>query len=154
MRGVLTFVRYHICPAKICNYKTAWCFVCVYVFLAHQRCIYLLPPRSRLYPDQMVTAATRIKSVSRSDGGSAPRDNLYSPEHQRRPGQLDEPQRQIPSRPCLLDGHQDEISGIRWVLCTIWLRCSLDLNCWFCMARGEWHYFDRPFPRLNTVKLI
>ncbi len=47
--------------------------------------------------DQMVTAATRIQSVSRSDGGSAPRDDLYSPERQRRPGQLDEPQRLIPS---------------------------------------------------------
>ncbi len=45
----------------------------------------------------MVTAATRIQSVSRSDGGSAPRDDLYSPECQRRPGQLDEPQRLIPS---------------------------------------------------------
>ncbi len=45
----------------------------------------------------MVTAATRIQSVSRSDGGSAPRDDLYSLERQRRPGQLDEPQRLIPS---------------------------------------------------------
>ncbi len=53
--------------------------------------------RSSLYPDQMVTAATRIQSVSRSDDGSAPRDDLYSPERQRRPGQLDEPQRLIPS---------------------------------------------------------
>ncbi len=53
--------------------------------------------RSSPYPDQMVTAVTRIQSVSRSTGGSAPRDDLYSPEHQRRPGHLDEPQRQIPS---------------------------------------------------------
>ncbi len=53
--------------------------------------------RSSPYPDQMVTAVTRIQSVSRSDGGSAPRHDLYSPECQRRPGQLDEPQRQIPS---------------------------------------------------------
>ncbi len=44
-----------------------------------------------------VTAVTQIQSVSRSDGGSAPRDDLYSPERQRRPRQLDEPQRQIPS---------------------------------------------------------
>ncbi len=44
----------------------------------------------------MVTAATWIQSVSRSDGGSAPRDDFYSPERQRRPG-LDEPQRLIPS---------------------------------------------------------
>ncbi len=53
--------------------------------------------RSSPYPDQMVTAVTRIQSVSRSDGGSAPRDDLYSPECQRRPRHLDEPQRQIPS---------------------------------------------------------
>ncbi len=53
--------------------------------------------RSSLYPDQMVTAVTRIQSVSSPDGGSGPRDDLYSPESQRRSGQLDEPQRQIPS---------------------------------------------------------
>ncbi len=40
-----------------------------------------------------VTVATQIQTVSRSDGGSAPKDDLYSPERQRRPGQLDEPQR-------------------------------------------------------------
>ncbi len=44
-----------------------------------------------------VTEATQIQSVSKPDGGSAPRDDLYSPERQRRPGQLDEPQRLIPS---------------------------------------------------------
>ncbi len=33
----------------------------------------------------------------RSYGGSAPRDDLYGSECQRRPGHLDEPQRQIPS---------------------------------------------------------
>ncbi len=42
-----------------------------------------LIPRSLHSPDQMV--------------GSAPRDDLYSPERQWRPGHLDEPQRQIPS---------------------------------------------------------
>ncbi len=52
--------------------------------------------RSSSYPDQMVTAVTRFQSVSRSNGGSAPRDDLYSPERQQRSGQLDEPQRQIP----------------------------------------------------------
>ncbi len=36
------------------------------------------------------------QSVSRSDGGSAPRDDLYSSQCQRRPCQLDELQRQIP----------------------------------------------------------
>ncbi len=44
----------------------------------------------------MIKEATRIQSVSRSDGESAPRDDLYIPECQRRPGQLDEPQRLIP----------------------------------------------------------
>ncbi len=38
-----------------------------------------------------------IQSVSSPDGGSAPRDDLYSPEHQQRSGHLDEPQRPIPS---------------------------------------------------------
>ncbi len=38
-----------------------------------------------------------VTAVTRSDGGSAPRDDLYSPERQRRPGHLDEPQRQTPS---------------------------------------------------------
>ncbi len=33
-------------------------------------------------------------------------------------------------RPCLLDGHRDRTTGTRWVLCTICLCCSLDLNCW------------------------
>ncbi len=36
-------------------------------------------------------------AVTRSNGGSAPGDDLYSPERQRRSGHLDEPQRQIPS---------------------------------------------------------
>ncbi|KAL0198775.1 hypothetical protein M9458_007315, partial [Cirrhinus mrigala] len=45
-----------------------------------------------------VTIATQIQSVSRSDGGSTPRDDLYSPECQRRPRQLDELQRRIPSK--------------------------------------------------------
>ncbi len=40
---------------------------------------------------------SEVTAVTRSDGGSAPRDDLYSPERQRRPGHLDEPQRQIPS---------------------------------------------------------
>ncbi len=40
---------------------------------------------------------SEVTAVTGSDGGLAPRDNLYSPECQRRPGHLDEPQRQIPS---------------------------------------------------------
>ncbi len=46
-----------------------------------------------------VHCSHQIQSASRSDGGSASRDNLYSsysPECQRSPGHIDEPQRQIP----------------------------------------------------------
>ncbi len=74
--------------------------------------------RSRLYPDQMVTAATRIQSVSRSDGGSAPRDDLYSLEHQQRPGHLDE----VP----------DE-SSAQSDFAAAWNNLLVRL------ARGEWH---------------
>ncbi len=65
-----------------------------------------------------MNVATRIQSVSRSDGGSAPRDDLYSPECQRRPCQLDELQRQIPSED--LVGHRDKTTRTRQVLCSIW----------------------------------
>ncbi len=51
--------------------------------------------RSDPYPAQMITCSQQIQSVSISDWGS--RDDLYSSEHQRRPGNLDEPQKQIPS---------------------------------------------------------
>ncbi|KAL0173001.1 hypothetical protein M9458_033312, partial [Cirrhinus mrigala] len=51
--------------------------------------------RSSLYPDQMVTAVPRIHSIPSPDGGSAPRDDFYSPECQGRPCQPDEPQRRI-----------------------------------------------------------
>ncbi|KAL0148552.1 hypothetical protein M9458_056099, partial [Cirrhinus mrigala] len=54
-----------------------------------------LTTRSSPYPDQMVTAVPRIQSEPSTDGGSAPRDDLYSPECQRSPHQLDEPQRRI-----------------------------------------------------------
>ncbi len=40
---------------------------------------------------------SEVTAVTRSDGGSAPRDDLYSPERQRRPGHLDVLQRQTPS---------------------------------------------------------
>ncbi len=45
--------------------------------------------RSSPYPAQMVTAVTRSSPY--------PDQIIYSPERQRRPGQLDELQRQIPS---------------------------------------------------------
>ncbi|KAI2646737.1 putative RNA-directed DNA polymerase from transposon BS [Labeo rohita] len=53
--------------------------------------------RSSPYPDQMVTAVPRIQSEPSPHGGSAPRDDLYRPECQRSPHQLDEPQRRIHS---------------------------------------------------------
>ncbi len=54
--------------------------------------------RSGPYPAQIITdCIQQIQSVSRSDGGSAPRDDLYSSERQRSPGHIDEPQRQISS---------------------------------------------------------
>ncbi|KAL0154263.1 hypothetical protein M9458_050376 [Cirrhinus mrigala] len=56
-----------------------------------------LTTRSSPYPDQMVTAVPRIQSEPSPDGGSAPSDDLYSPECHRSPHQLDEPQRRIHS---------------------------------------------------------
>ena len=35
------------------------------------------------------------------------------------------------------DDHRDKTTGTSWVLCTIWLCCSLELNCWFRLVRGE-----------------
>ena len=91
--------------------------------------------RSSLYPSQMVTAVTRIQYVSSPDGGLAPRKDLYSPERQRRPGL--EPQRQIPCKDLVSDDHRDKTTGNRWFFCTTWLCCSLELNCWFRLVRGE-----------------
>ncbi len=91
--------------------------------------------RSSLYPDEMVTAVTRILSVSSPDGGSAPRDDLCSPECQRKSGQLDEPQRQIPvktlspRRPSGQD-HENQMSPLQKL---------------FRLARGELP------PRLSLV---
>ncbi len=82
----------------------------------------------------MVTAVTRIQSVSRSNGGSAPRDDLYSPERQRRSGHLDDPQ----WRPRHLDGHRDKTLGTRWVLYTIWLCCSWNWTAGFVWSEENW----------------
>ncbi|XP_052444554.1 uncharacterized protein LOC127986312 [Carassius gibelio] len=68
--------------------------------------------RSSLCPDQRVTAVARIQYVSRPDGGSAPRKDLYIPERQRRPGQL-EPQIQIPCKDLVSEEHQDKTTGNR-----------------------------------------
>ncbi len=48
-------------------------------------------------PRYLFNTVAKLTKNTRSDGGSAPRDDLYSPERQRRPGHLDEPQRQTPS---------------------------------------------------------
>ncbi len=53
-----------------------------------------------------VNVATKIQSVSRSDGGSEPTDDLYSSECQ-----LDELQRQIPSEDPV--NHRDKITKTR-----------------------------------------
>uniref|UniRef100_A0A8C2FLA8 CCDC81 HU domain-containing protein n=1 Tax=Cyprinus carpio TaxID=7962 RepID=A0A8C2FLA8_CYPCA len=74
--------------------------------------------RFSLYPSQTVTAVTRIQYVSSPDAGSAPRKDLYSPEKQRRPGQLD-PQRQIPFKDLVSDDHRDKTTGNRLFFCTI-----------------------------------
>ncbi len=75
------------------------------------------------------------QSVSRSDGGSAPRDDLYSSERQRRPGHLDEPQRQIPSEDPSLDSHREKTTGTSGVL-PLWLCCSWN-NYWFVWPEGN-----------------
>ncbi len=41
---------------------------------------------------------SEVTAFTRSDGGSAPRDDLYSPERQWRPGHLDEPRDRSPVR--------------------------------------------------------
>ncbi|KAL0151311.1 hypothetical protein M9458_053502, partial [Cirrhinus mrigala] len=69
-------------------------YVNISLFLSYSEVT--LTTRSSPQPDQMVTAVPRIQSVPSPDGGSAPTDDLYSPECQWRPHQLDEPQRRIP----------------------------------------------------------
>ncbi len=44
-----------------------------------------------------------------------------------------------------LDSHRDKATGTRWVLCTIWLCCSLELKLLVHLARGELP------PRLSLV---
>ncbi len=43
-------------------------------------CICIYDKMSLFYSYSEVTVATRIQYVSRSDGGFAPRDDIYSPE--------------------------------------------------------------------------
>ncbi|XP_058634529.1 uncharacterized protein LOC131542159 [Onychostoma macrolepis] len=81
----------------------------------HTVCIF--KTRSLLFSFQSVSFLFRGHRRSRPDGGSTSRDYLYSPECQWRPCQLDEPQRQIPSKD--LAGHRDKTMGTRRVLCSI-----------------------------------
>ncbi len=70
----------------------------------------------------MVTAVTRIQSVDSPDGGSAPRDDLYSSEWD-----LDSPRDRSPVKTSSpIDGHRDKTTGTIWLLCTIWLCCSME----------------------------
>ncbi len=70
----------------------------------------------------MVTAVTRIQSIASPDGGSAPRDDLYSSEWD-----LDSPRDRSPVKTSSpIDGHRDKTTGTIWLLCTIWLCCSME----------------------------
>ncbi len=66
------------------------------MYLLHRKKIDIYANISLFLSYSEVTVATQIQSVSRSDGGSAPRDDLFSPKCQQRPGHLDEPQRPRP----------------------------------------------------------
>ncbi len=48
-------------------------------------------------------------------------------------------------RPCQLDVHWDKTTRTWWVLCTIWLCYSLELNYWFIWPEQNWP------PRLSLV---
>ncbi len=75
------------------------------MYLLHRKKIDIYANISLFLSYSEVTVATRsgpypahdhcsqqIQSVTRSDGGSAPRDDLYSSERQRRPGHLEAPE--------------------------------------------------------------
>ncbi len=65
------------------------------LFLSYSEVTIATRSRSLSSPDDH--RSQQIQSVSGSYGGSSPRDDLYCSECQRRPGHLDEPQRQISS---------------------------------------------------------
>ncbi|XP_058619938.1 uncharacterized protein LOC131532373 isoform X2 [Onychostoma macrolepis] len=142
MLPVVQWIVEWICAKKKgCGQRFHWCFVIVGRFQIQPsqffqctkhwlvtrplHCKYILCVSSRLgvYCFHCIPA-TQIQSVSRSDGGSAPRDDLDSPECQRRPGHLDEPQRQIPSEDLVGTRPQEpDKSSAQSDLC-----CSLELN--------------------------
>ncbi len=53
-------------------------FANISLFLSYSKVTVVTPIRSLSSPDDH--SSQQIQSVSRSDGGSAPRDDLYSPE--------------------------------------------------------------------------
>ncbi len=154
--------RWHVtrplhCNYILCTFKTrslllSFQVMCVNVFTTIIMCFIVL---SGIYANislflsySEVTIATQIQSVSRSDGssshdGSAPGDDLYSPECQRRPCQLDELQRQNSSEDLI--GHQDKTTRTRRILCRIWH--AQELNHAMLVSSGQ----RRTAPRLSLV---
>ncbi len=144
--------RWHVtrplhCNYILCTFKTrslllSFQVMCVNVFTTIIMCFIVL---SGIYANislflsySEVTIATQIQSVSRSDGssshdGSAPGDDLYSPECQRRPCQLDELQRQNSSEDLI--GHQDKTTRTRRILCRIWH--AQELNHAMLVSSGQ-----------------
>ncbi len=90
------------------------------------------------YPDQMVDQHLEMTSTALNVSGD--QDNWMSPT---------DPQ----WRPLGGDGHWDKTSGTRWVLCTIWLCCSLELS-WFRLNPPNWAWFLPRFfsPILSPIK--
>ncbi len=87
---------------------------------------------------------SEVTAFTRSDGGSAPRDDLYSPERQvetRTPRWAPETDPQWGPRH--LDSHQDKTSGTRWALQSAFAAAGIELLC--RLARGEMA------PRLSLV---
>ncbi len=58
-----------------------------------------------------------LQTISWAYGGSGPRDVLYSPECQRRPCQLDELKRQIPSEDPVSQDHENQTSPLLNLTC-------------------------------------
>ncbi|XP_043099130.1 potassium voltage-gated channel subfamily KQT member 1-like [Puntigrus tetrazona] len=85
--------------------------LCEYLLMARSSVSGIYANISPLHFYSEMNVATQIQYVSRSDGGSAPRDDLYSPECQ-----LDELQRQIPPEDHV--SHRDKTMRTRQVLCS------------------------------------
>ncbi len=105
-------------------------------------CLFLIPEvtvatRSGPYPAQMITAVTRFSPVSRSDGGSAPRDNLYSSERQWRPGHLDEPRDRSPVRTSSTRQPSGKDHWNQWKPLQSDF-AAVGTNYWFVWPEGNW----------------